>query len=182
MNLVDAALCILREMATFAAAGVSDSGGWHAARRPLRPLGTAFSFLTRLPVRDGADRRGGARPLDPFFPAGRRRAGRRAGGAERLLRGHLPAGLIAVGLVALSALLTGGLHLDGLADTFDALGGGRGDRARMLEIMRDSRIGAHGAGALTLLLAAKVLAVTRRHPARRALAAAGRSPCWPAGR
>ena len=58
------------------------------------------------------------------------------------------------------------MHLDGLADVFDALGGGRGDRARMLEIMRDSRIGAHGATALTLLLIAKVAAlaqVAERH-------------------
>jgi len=57
--------------------------------------------------------------------------------------------------------LTGGLHLDGLADVFDALGGGRGDRARMLELMRDSRIGAHGAGALVLVLAAKIGALTQ---------------------
>ena len=67
--------------------------------------------------------------------------------------------MIAVALVALSAALTGGLHLDGLADTFDGWAGGRGDRARTLEIMRDSRIGAHGAAALLLLLAAKIFAV-----------------------
>ena len=69
--------------------------------------------------------------------------------------------LIAVLLAALLAALTGGLHLDGVADVFDALGGGRGDRARMLEIMRDSRIGAHGAAALTLLLIAKVAALAQ---------------------
>jgi adenosylcobinamide-GDP ribazoletransferase len=51
------------------------------------------------------------------------------------------------------------LHLDGVADVFDALGGGRGKRDRMLAIMRDSRIGAHGAVALVLLLAAKLVAV-----------------------
>ena len=62
-------------------------------------------------------------------------------------------------LVALLAALTGGLHLDGVADVFDALGGGRGDKQRMLDIMRDSRIGAHGAAALVLLLLAKVAAV-----------------------
>jgi adenosylcobinamide-GDP ribazoletransferase len=67
--------------------------------------------------------------------------------------------LIAIGLVALSAAITGGLHLDGLADTFDGWVGGRGERARTLEIMRDSRIGAHGAAALVLLLGAKILAV-----------------------
>ena len=67
---------------------------------------------------------------------------------SRLLHGRVAAPIAAVVLVALLAVLTGGLHLDGLADVFDALGGGRGDRARMLAIMRDSRIGAHGAAAM----------------------------------
>ena len=82
------------------------------------------------------------------------------------LAGSVAPWLVAVLLAALLAALTGGLHLDGVADVFDALGGGRGDRARMLEIMRDSRIGAHGATALTLLLIAKVAAlaqVVERH-------------------
>jgi adenosylcobinamide-GDP ribazoletransferase len=80
-------------------------------------------------------------------------------GLGSLLGGALPAPLAATILVALLAAMTGGLHLDGVADVFDALGGGRGDRQRMLEIMRDSRIGAHGATALVLVLAAKVSAL-----------------------
>ena len=40
-------------------------------------------------------------------------------------------------------LITGGLHLDGLSDTFDGIFSGR-DRDRMLEIMRDSRVGTYG--------------------------------------
>ena len=87
-------------------------------------------------------------------------------GMAAALAGHMAPWLVAVLLAALLAALTGGLHLDGFADVFDALGGGRGDRARMLEIMRDSRIGAHGATALTLLLIAKVAAlaqVAERH-------------------
>src|SRR5262245_52238316 len=67
--------------------------------------------------------------------------------------------MTAVALVALLAGLTGGLHLDGVADVFDALGGGRGQRDRMLAILRDSRIGAHGAAALVLVILAKVVAV-----------------------
>lgn len=58
-------------------------------------------------------------------------------------------------LVVLWILLSGGLHLDGLADTVDGLSGGRGDRQRALTIMRDSRIGAHGALALVLLVLLK---------------------------
>ncbi len=54
-----------------------------------------------------------------------------------------------------TALLTGGFHEDGLADLADGLGGSY-DRDRALEIMKDSRIGAFGAMALTLALLTKV--------------------------
>src|SRR5437867_3712706 len=49
--------------------------------------------------------------------------------------------------VIVLALMTGGLHEDGLADVFDAIRGWR-SREKMLEIMKDSRIGSHGALAL----------------------------------
>jgi len=78
--------------------------------------------------------------------------------------------LAALATVSFSALISGGLHLDGLADWFDALGGGRGDRQRMLEIMRDSRIGAHGASALILVLLAKVAALAELSGSQRLLA------------
>jgi len=54
-------------------------------------------------------------------------------------------------LLSLAFLLaiTGGLHEDGLADVFDALRAGR-SRERMLAILKDSRIGAHGAVALLI--------------------------------
>ena len=51
----------------------------------------------------------------------------------------------------MQAMLTGGLHEDGLSDTFDGLMGGR-DAARRLKIMRDSRIGSFGALALVLVV------------------------------
>ncbi len=60
----------------------------------------------------------------------------------------------AVLTLALWAWITRGLHLDGLADTFDGLGGGV-DRERALEIMKDSRIGTFGAISLFLILAMK---------------------------
>lgn len=53
--------------------------------------------------------------------------------------------------LAVSALATGALHEDGLADTADGFGGGA-HRARKLEIMRDSRIGSYGVLALILTL------------------------------
>jgi adenosylcobinamide-GDP ribazoletransferase len=61
----------------------------------------------------------------------------------------LPPNLAALLALAATALVTGALHEDGLADTADGLGGGR-TRERKLEIMRDSRIGTYGVCALVL--------------------------------
>ena len=66
---------------------------------------------------------------------------------------------VAVGLsMAATMLITGGFHEDGLADTFDALGGAV-SRERALEIMKDSRIGSYGALALVLVLGLKAAAL-----------------------
>ena len=67
-------------------------------------------------------------------------------------------GLSSVVLVTLLALLTRGLHLDGVGDTFDGLGAG-GDRERMLSIMDDSHTGAFGLIAIVLLLFFKIHAI-----------------------
>jgi adenosylcobinamide-GDP ribazoletransferase len=61
-------------------------------------------------------------------------------------------------MVLSMAVLSGAVHLDGLADTADALSAGR-DRIRALEILRDSRIGAFGAIALFFALGLKVLSL-----------------------
>ncbi len=63
-------------------------------------------------------------------------------------------------LVVLSlVVITGAVHLDGLADTADALGAGR-DRERALEILRDSRVGTFGAIAIFFDLILKILALS----------------------
>src|SRR5713226_8977111 len=67
----------------------------------------------------------------------------------------LPAPVIAVLLITISAWMTGAMHLDGLADMADGFGGGR-DREDVLRIMRDHAIGAYGAVALILLVFIKV--------------------------
>lgn len=66
----------------------------------------------------------------------------------------------AAAAVAASALATGALHEDGLADTADALGGGR-SRERVLEILKDSRIGSFGACALVVSIVLRVALVAR---------------------
>ena len=67
-------------------------------------------------------------------------------------------GLLSVLLVAILAVLTGGLHLDGVGDTFDGLGAG-GDRERRLSIMDDSRTGTFGLIAIVLVLLFKIHAL-----------------------
>ncbi|HJQ73907.1 MAG TPA: adenosylcobinamide-GDP ribazoletransferase [Gaiellaceae bacterium] len=96
--------------------------------------------------------RGGA--LFPLVGAG---IGAVAGGLADALASSLGATLAAVLGVAAATALTGVLHLDGLADTADALGGTTRERA--LEIMRDHAVGAYGTTALVLGLAAKIAAL-----------------------
>jgi adenosylcobinamide-GDP ribazoletransferase len=66
-----------------------------------------------------------------------------------------PSPLPAILSTAVTIFITGAFHEDGLADTFDGLGGGA-TRERALEIMKDSRIGAFGAIALVLALGLKI--------------------------
>ncbi len=68
-----------------------------------------------------------------------------------------PSVAVLVSLVA-GVLTTGAFHEDGLADVADGFGGGW-TREKILEIMKDSRVGAYGAIALILLFLAKFLAL-----------------------
>jgi adenosylcobinamide-GDP ribazoletransferase len=129
-----------------------------AVSAELRGAAGALSFLTRVPVGrwivlDADDvARGGA-----FFPLVGAGIGAVTGGLAHILVHSLTPTLAAVCGVAAGLLLTGALHLDGLADTFDALGGWTRERA--LEIMRDHRIGTYGAAAVVVDLLAKTAAV-----------------------
>ncbi|MFM7444347.1 MAG: adenosylcobinamide-GDP ribazoletransferase [Tabrizicola sp.] len=68
-------------------------------------------------------------------------------------------GVSAALVLALGAMLTGGLHEDGLSDTADGLFGGW-TRERRLEIMKDSRVGSYGVLALVLVMLARWSALT----------------------
>jgi adenosylcobinamide-GDP ribazoletransferase len=135
----------------------------------LRGLAASVAFLTRVPVGrwialDAADvARGGA--LFPVVGAG---IGAAVGGIAQSLSGPLTPLLAALVGLAAGAVLTGVLHLDGLADTADAFGATTRERA--LEIMRDHAVGAYGAVALVLDLGAKAAALAvlaQRHDALR---------------
>ncbi|ARE40490.1 Cobalamin synthase [Rhodovulum sp. P5] len=120
----------------------------------------AALFMTRLPVRVEAEyspeRMRLASAWFPLVGLGIGAVLALAYGLAALVFPPLVAALLAV---ALGVRLTGALHEDGLADIADGLGGAA-DRARAMEIMRDSRIGSYGAVALGLVLAVKVAALS----------------------
>lgn len=125
----------------------------------MRPLLLAVQFLTRLPVPSQS----AFSPVQLgrsllFYPW----VGLLAGGLLWLLAQTLvdtPAILAAALVLLIWVLISGGLHLDGLADTVDAWVGGYGDRERTLAIMKDPSSGPMGVSALVLLLLVKFSAV-----------------------
>ncbi len=137
------------------------------ARGPATEFRLAAGFLTILPVlsaREAAPETVAASfawfPLIGFLI-----------GAGLCLEDHalawiFPQVLRSVLAILTLTVITGAVHLDGLADTADALGAGR-DRERALEILRDSRIGSFGTIALVFALMLKVLALATMGRPRR---------------
>lgn len=121
---------------------------------------TAARTLTIVPV-PGTEAKNLAAAL-PWFPlVGALIGALQFGLAEALMpvSGGWPAGVAVVLLVA-AVVVTGALHLDGLADWADGLGA-RGDRDRALRIMKDPLTGAFGVVSLAVLIAAKLVALSR---------------------
>jgi cobalamin 5'-phosphate synthase/cobalamin synthase len=114
----------------------------------------AIAFLTRVPVGGAAFDVGAGAALFPVVGAG---VGAAVGGTAYGLAHVVPALVAAGAAVAVGALLTGALHLDGLADTADALGAR--SREAALAIMRDHAIGTYGTVALVLDLLVKAAAL-----------------------
>lgn len=120
----------------------------------LSRFAQAVRFLTRLPVPGAWGEAEDLGKTASCFPA----VGLVIGGVVALAAlgvarlWHSPV-LGAAAAVAANALVTGGLHLDGLMDTCDGIFGSQ-SRERALEIMRDPRVGSFGAlgGAIAVLI------------------------------
>jgi adenosylcobinamide-GDP ribazoletransferase len=130
-------------------------------------LRTALAFLTVLPV--GASRAPAPGLGRAWFPLVGLLLGLAAWAAFWLGTALATPLLGAVAAVAVLAVLTGALHLDGLADAADGLLGGSTPERR-LEIMRDPRVGSFGVVAVGLVLLGDVAALAGLGP-RAALAA-----------
>ena len=156
-------------MATFAEAGVAEKKAVRTVGGPgLRPLALTSNHSTmkctfplaldlshHVPWPGSRGRRRGPGPLPVLVPLGGGPPGAGVlGGLGRAAAESCPAPAAAALLLALTVLLTRGLHLDGLADTVDGLGGGRTPEDR-LAIMKDSRVGAFGVVSLVLVLLLK---------------------------
>lgn len=132
-----------------------DPGSGAPTSRWADELGLAMAFLTRLPwpfpIRE-------TRPLMAAswaFPAVGCAVGVIGGIAFALVdAAGLPGPAAAIVALAVTALATGALHEDGLADLADGFGGGRDADAKR-RIMRDSRIGSYGVLALVLAVGFK---------------------------
>ncbi|HEK1687727.1 TPA: adenosylcobinamide-GDP ribazoletransferase [Pseudomonas putida] len=125
----------------------------------MLPFWIALQFLSSLPVSlpGMPEPRQMGRSL-LFYPAVGLLFGLLLWAASALLQGAA-APLQAALLLALWVLLSGALHLDGLADSADAWLGGFGDRERTLQIMKDPRSGPIAVVTLVLVLLLKFCAL-----------------------
>ena len=126
----------------------------------MKPFFAALTFLTilRVPANWCGDEHAIARSLT-WFPVIGLLIGATMAALDQLLCALLPGTLIPSAVVVIAMIaISGGLHLDGVADSADAFMSSRG-KERMLEIMKDSRTGPMGALTITALLLVKFSAL-----------------------
>ncbi|MCM8710058.1 adenosylcobinamide-GDP ribazoletransferase [Clostridium sp. SYSU_GA19001] len=119
-----------------------------------------LQFLTRIPININLNcEKDNFRKGAVFLPI----VGFIVGGLQwiiyYLLNKVLPNNIIAVIMVITAVMVTGALHIDGLGDTCDGFFAFKG-KDRIIEIMKDSRIGSFGAIAVSADLLMKVMAIS----------------------
>ena len=131
----------------------------------MNGLRVSLGFLTVLPIgKRGELAPGGLGRSAGWFPSVGIVLGAILVLVWGIARWLFPQPLAAALVVLAWAMLTGGLHLDGLADSCDGLFG-IGTRERRLQILGDQRLGAFGVIGLVLFLTLKVAVVAAmRHP------------------
>lgn len=119
----------------------------------------AFQFFTRLPFKKNIDfNEKNIRTSIIFYPL----VGAVIGLLAALIYyplSYVNKNIASLGALFILILVTGGLHLDGLSDTFDGFLSNR-DKERVLEIMKDSRIGAFGVISIIMLVLSKYVIIS----------------------
>jgi adenosylcobinamide-GDP ribazoletransferase len=119
---------------------------------------TALAFLTRFPIRNATCTPEAIGRSASVFPLIGALLGIAEVTALWMCRRAMPPTLTATVIVLTGIVLTGALHLDGLADMTDGFGGG-GTRDDVLRIMRDHQVGTYGAIALIMTLLLQISAI-----------------------
>ena len=123
----------------------------------MKGLALLFKFMTRLPVPGGNsfDSKALGKGMK-WFPIVGLVIGIINLVVALILQMFIPSPILTgIILVTLDVIITGGLHLDGLADTFDGIFSYR-SKQKMLEIMKDSRVGTNGVLVLILYFIFKI--------------------------
>ena len=121
----------------------------------------AVAFFTQIPVPASVEfSQASLNRASRYFPAVGWLIGALCATALWLLMLVFPQDVAVLISIAISLLLTGCFHEDGLADTCDGLGGGW-TREQKLSIMKDSRIGTYGAAALWVSLTLKFVVLSQ---------------------
>lgn len=125
----------------------------------MKSLITALQFLTRIPLPFNS----GNHPQQAgysllWYPLIGTFIGAMLFGIALLMQ-HQPAQLTSIIILITWVLITGGLHLDGLADSADAWAGGYGNKEKTLAIMKDSHVGSLAVVVLVLVLLVKFVAL-----------------------
>lgn len=126
-------------------------------KKEIRIFLTALMFFTRIPCpsfKDYSDEY--LNKATRYFPLIGWVVGVVAAATAFGLNYIFPISISIVFSIAASVLITGAFHEDGFADVCDGFGGGW-TQERILDIMKDSRIGAYGAIGLVLLLSLKIV-------------------------
>lgn len=125
-------------------------------KKEIRIFFTALMFYTRIPCPSWVDHSEDyINKATRYFPL----IGWIVGGASALtifgLHFIFPSSICVMLSLATSILITGAFHEDGWADVCDGFGGGWSE-AKILDIMKDSRVGAYGAIGLIVLIGLKI--------------------------
>ncbi|HBT49081.1 MAG TPA: adenosylcobinamide-GDP ribazoletransferase [Caldanaerobacter subterraneus] len=123
----------------------------------LKALILSIQFMTGIPIPINIDvKEDKIYKIASYFPV----VGLLIGGilyiAYLLLKDLFSREIVMTFLVAFSYILTRGMHIDGLSDTFDGLFSNK-DREKIIEIMKDSRLGTNGVLALVFMVILKIL-------------------------